>query len=210
MSSSFLPFVVDDAKAITIFRSLVQRSKGVPLTKLSVIFSTILSVGLKSVRKSLDEMDSNLTSSAKMALLISKNQDKALTLLQLEYWGYISEYLVDSDSIKKLKLTDSEFKAFFSVLAVKRPEQLKEIEVVLDPSELQIFTGDLRDLKFLKFSEKAEKVVGFTKLAELSAYTAIIESRKVETVIKPILLNVNTQSDRANAYIDRNCESPYK
>lgn len=209
MANNFLPFVADDAKPITIFRALVQRSKGVPLGKLSTIFSVILHSGLDSVRKELEAMDSNLSSARKMEQLINNNQDKVVPNLMLKHWGFVSKHLISQGQIDELKLTEEEFKIFFGTTAAVSPEILRDMEIYVDIGKLGVTSNDLRDLKFTQFDDKAELSLGFTDYQEFLAYVAVNESRETKKTIKPVYIEVENEDDYDNAYLRKKCQSPY-
>lgn len=209
MASSFLPFVADNAKPITVFRALVQRSKGVPLSKLSTIFSVVLHSGLDSVRKELEAMGSKLSSTRKMEQLINNNQDKAVPLQQLEHWGFVSKYFVNQDKFDELKLTEEEFKAFFGTVAVVSPETLTDMEIFVEVGKLAGTSSDIRDLKFTQFDDKAELSLGFTNYQEFLTYVTVNEYREAKITIKPVHIEVENEDDYANAYLRKKCQSPY-
>jgi len=190
-STKFLPFVSNSSSELSIFKALVQRSKGSSTSTLTSLFSIIVNVGIENVRGYMDKLPAGMTNSEKTKELINTSPEYSISPLILDFWCCILEnYRLKG--IKELEpFSAEELGILFSSIAHFKPSSLPVIGINDDLSNLKDFivmdTFNIKDLKHVKLSDSADaEKVEFFSYPEMLAFIAFKEHTKTNFVLNPL------------------------
>jgi hypothetical protein len=210
----FLPFITNQTGPESIFKALVQRSKGLSGKQLFIIYSAILVKGISEVQDYLKTLDANLTSNALYESVALKYQQLVIPVEQISYWGFI---LLNND-ISKIKNFDAysfnEISVMFSAMVTYCPEKLEEINFNCNPNLLVLKSDEkgtlVSSLKNTVFAAKSKRI-GFTSEIEFNAYLAYREYsyKEKDSEIFPVFINLPFESLSSGNYSNVYCVSPY-
>jgi hypothetical protein len=173
--SKFLPFITDKSSPSTVFKALVQRTKGLSNESLCILFSAVLCVGIKAVKEKVKSFASDTSTTKTFNLIIASYPQFKPTKNELKFW----EYVLRNHGISKIK-TDAAYNkeettVFFTCIAKYKQDYLEEINFDLDLKFFNLFSNDNAKYHFkelsIDFTSKENKIA-FLDLQELKAYIA--------------------------------------
>lgn len=199
VASKFLPFITDKATPLSIFKALVQRSKGLSNQELYILFSAILCIGINKIKEKVKTFPENYSTNHIIKTLLTKNQQFAPSRNTLRFWEYVIKNF-GFDNIKtNADYTNAEIVVLFSSLAKHKEEFLKELGFDLKMEFFKNFSeeGYKTQIKNLNvdFTNKKNKV-SFVNLEEFIAYVAYQLTTSSDTVsFYPVAVKYNNELD---------------
>lgn len=215
MTTSLLPFITEKSSDAAIFKAIVQRTKGSSVMAITNLFSVIQHMGIKGARVKVDSYHSDLTTKDKLAELVAEHPAFHIPKSEGLFWSCVMRNEQVLNPVEHYPQYSTEERAIlFSVLAVVSATKLEKTEFALSfdkhkkYSEYQkeSFDVNLRDLKFVKITEKESKRLGFSSIEEIKAFVAFNEIE--ERVINVFPVQVGTSFSVAE-YTKKHCDSPY-
>lgn len=215
-SAKFLPFITEKSSEISIFKAIIQRTKGSTKSAIADFYSIILTLGINETRNKIDSFSTALTSSGKIKELLSQHPQYHLHKNVQLFWTYVP-YMEKFQNKQAEPFTPEEYEILFSVLAMVKPESLTGSGFVLEKEKYEVyerfskesFNIDVCNIDGIKISKKDSDRVGFTCLEEFKAYIAANMNTEKELSILPIKVGDNAKCNIAT-YEKHHCRSPYK
>ena len=211
MAFNFLPFITEKSSDLSVFKAIVQRTKGLSVSNAATLFSLILNKGITEVRVKLDKYPEELTASQKISELLSQHSEYAIPKSSELFWYFVLKN-EEKDKNSSTAITFLERSAMFAVLAFNRTEKLKDagfdvdISFYIDASE-ESFDANTSELPVL-FSSSCEKRIGFTCWEEFKAYV-MYRSDKTKITIMPVFIPIPAEDITKLDYENSHCSSPY-
>ena len=210
--STFLPFITKTSSEETIFKAILQRTKGSTNSAISNLFSVVLMDGIENVRSKMDDMQGSMTTSAKIKDVVSQSTEHHIPQSERTFWSYVLLNLPRDTS--NFSINDQ--KIMFAVLAVYKPEQLSYNGYVLSPELLKKckeYSGELLDIGInavpgIKITEKAEERVGFTSWEEFKAFLAVNYYNEDTKNLSPAFIDSDEEVP-SQIYSENHSTSPY-
>ena len=211
--SSFLPFIKETSSEDAIFKAILKRAKGSSFSAISNLLSVVLSAGIESIRAKIDNLDDNLTTSAKVSEVVAQESIHHIPQSSREYWNYVSKYFKP----KTTDFTDAENEIFFTVLAAKKPESLEKNGFIVEPELLKKLTkysdesADLgiRSISGIEISSEDSQRIGFTCWVEFKAFLAMKSTTNTVIKIIPTYIKTSASVVTDHIYSENHCVSPY-
>jgi len=213
MSYKFLPFVTENSSVESIFKSIVQRGKGLSDRQLSIIYSSILVLGIDKVKEKVNSMPDSLNSQKILEEIANSYPQYEIPVSQMEFWYYVLEFYGSQKIKNHIQYERTELKIMFTCIATYFPSKLKEIGFTEDYKILtdwceEDFNVEIINLSKINFSSLSKKV-GFYSLEEFKAYLSLcITSALPVTEIMPVVLG-KTNKKNPCSYLSTNSISPY-
>lgn len=215
-SVKFLPFITEKSSEISIFKAIIQRTKGLSKSAIADLYSIILTLGIKETRNKIDSFSKDLTSSDKIKELISQHPQYHLHKNVQLFWTYVS-YMEKFQNKQDKPFAQEEHEILFSVLAIVKPKSLISSGFVLEKEKYELyerfskesFNIDICNIDGIKIAENDSDRVGFTCWEEFKAYIASNINTEKELSILPIKVGDDAKYNAA-IYEKHHCRSPYK
>jgi len=211
--SSFLPFIKKTSSEESIFKAILQRTKGSSTTALTNIFSVVLGAGVENVRAKIDSLDDNLTTSAKISEVVAQETEHHIPLAEREFWLHASKYNTEKTS----NFTKTEQEIYLTVLAVHSPNKLIEAGFLLFSEKyenLKEYSKEtcelgINDVPGVSITEDSKFRTGFTCWEEFKAYLAMKADSEGDTKVSPVFIKTTATDVTAHIYAENHCLSPY-
>jgi hypothetical protein len=214
MSNKFLPFVTEKSSVDSIFKALIQRSKGLSDKKLSLVYSAILILGIDKIKNKVSTFPESLSSQKIIDEIANSYPEYEIPNYEVYFWQYILKFY----GIERIKgfenYTFPELNVMFSCIISHSSNRLKEINFNEDCEPFrkwskEDFNPEIESLKSIHFSSDYKKM-GFFSLTEFKAFLSIkCNSETLLLKIYPVVLDL-VNSKNSCPYFYNNCLSPYE
>ncbi len=215
MAVKFLPFVTDKSSPESIFKALVQRSKGVSNKQLSAIYCALLGAGVETVKEYASQLPPHYSSNEVFEALSNHYIDYCAPADQINFLSFILNFY----GIEKLenynKYSKKEYAVMFSGIFSYRPEMIKDTGFAYDlGDEINKFLSfetapEIENLEHTSFNRNEGVRVGFCHRTEFLAFVAYIENiSKQDKPINPVFMKLSLEDVRPEDYKEKFCLSP--
>lgn len=215
MSHKFLPFITEASSPESIFKALVQRSKGFNLKSLSAIYSAILSVGIKKVKDYIKTLPVEMSSNDVMNSIAANYVKFATPVEKIDFWKYIIRLYGENNLKTSTYYSLDELSIMVSSIATYSPDLINTINFSWDTKLIIDFSSTDFDRKISYFNpitfDTEGTRIGFVDFLEFKAYMfyLLYVYTPSETKIFPVHVEVKNETDIALTYKKLNCLSPY-
>lgn len=212
MSNKFLPFITDNSGPETIFKALIQRSKGVSTKDLGVIYSALLVLGVSKVKNYASSLPSNLPAAELFSNLVTKYINLEIPIAQLNFWNEVLAFYGHSKIKSSDIFTNDEIAVMVTVLAKYKPELLPNVDFHWTNETLSQMANEDFDcttdfIQHLKFENDGTRV-GFYNFVEFKAYVAASAFAISKPFsIRPVWVKTEDGSTQDYHYTDKYCIS---
>ena len=215
MSSKFLPFITESSNLNSVFKALVQRSKGVSSRDLGIIYTALLKFGIDKIKTFVDTLPSNLSANDVFSNIITNYKQHEIPINEMNYWGCVLLNYGLTNVANKNGYSSKELSVYFAVIASVKPQSLININFIWDVELLTKFSPGsydcmISEMPHIKFSPDAKKI-GFITACELKAFIASWLSEGNEGMLEfmPVLIDIPFGDVTDEDYKNRNCQRPY-
>lgn len=218
-ASKFLPFITEKSSPLTIFKALVQRSKGLSNQDLCILFSAILCVGINSIKEKVKKTPhTNQSTKQIFSSLVAHYPQFKPSIYTLRFW----ELILKNHGLKNIKTnveySKEELTILFTCLAEHKKDYLPEIGFSADTQYLDLFSKEdyihkLSETPDLCFDNEENKIE-FSSIEDFKAYIAYKLAKKEDISFYPVVKKQSATSNKIpvtgyNYYEERSDEIPF-
>jgi hypothetical protein len=217
-ASKFLPFITEKSSPLTIFKALVQRSKGLSNQDLCILFSAILCVGINAIKEKVKKSPhTNQSTKQIFSSLVAHYPQFKPSIYSLRFW----ELILKNHGLENIKTnteyTREELTILFSCLAEHKKDYLPEIGFDIDMEYLNLFSKEdyihkLSETPDLCIDNQENKIE-FNNIEDFKAYIAYKLAKREDISFYPVVKKQRTTSDRdpftGYTYSEKSNEVPF-
>jgi hypothetical protein len=216
MSNKFLPFITDTSNPEAIFKSIIQRSKGLSERDIVVIYSSVVFLGISKIKSFISTLNAGLSSAEVLNAIAARYRQYEVPVEKFDYWKYILLNYGKAKIKHHEKYSLQELTIMLVSLVNISQDKLKEIGFnqnveLLSQFETESFNWKVDALLSTKFTPKAERV-GFTSFTEFRAFVAYREENANSSLreIYPVYIKIDSKHITLEHYKDYRCIPPYE
>ena len=216
MSNKFLPFITEKSGLGTIFKALVQRSKGLSSRDLGIMYTAVVKFGIDKVKAFIATLPEDLPANEIFKNVINQYRPYEISVHEMNYWCCVLLNYGLKNIANKENYKMSELSVMFAVIAAIKPNKLVEINFewntdVLIELAAENYDCTVREMPHIKFAAKGKRI-GFISSTEFKAFIAswLAEGNEGILEIMPVFIDKSALQVKSHHYSDKNCDGPYE